>query len=369
MQTLSAVLAAFLFSGCAASDEVPVNPSVSAPNRVMLKENVNVYLKGVNSGTTFTVDFGDGTAVEAVAPSPATHAYTEGSDYNIVVSSPVMDQDKEMKLRCYPLEALSSAQKKFRDPSFRKIWVMTHRAHTADPTVPENSVASVKAAIASGADAIECDTHRTSDGHIVICHDRTINRTTTGTGDITALTLAEIRSYKLLDRNGNPTNEVMPTLEEFLEACRGRIYVDLDYSPRTASTAEVMEVVQRLGMVEQVWFYCNSVEKCNEVLSLEPRAHAYCWATMYSALKDLDGDYFVQYSYAPDGGSTALGSAVKDGMLCSVCMLHGLNGKIPEYEIDESQLTELIGTYPDVKMIMTDAPERLIESLAARGLR
>ncbi|MGN0190508.1 MAG: glycerophosphodiester phosphodiesterase family protein [Candidatus Cryptobacteroides sp.] len=369
MQTCIAVLAAILISGCASQNELPVNPSVSAPSRVMLKETVNVYLKGVNSGTAFTVDFGDGTVIDAVAPSPATHAYTEGSDYTLTVSSSVLDENYVSKLRCYPLEALSSAQKNFRDSSYKKVWVMTHRAHTTDPTIPENSISAVKASIAAGAEAVECDTHRTKDGKIVICHDQSINRTTTGTGDITALTLAEIRSYKLLDRNGNPTNEVMPTLEEFLEACRGKIYVDLDYSPRTASTAEVMDVVVRMGMLEQVWFYCNSVEKCKEVLAIAPNAHPYCWATQYSPLTNLDGNYFVQYCYATDGTSTSIGSAIRDGMLCSVCFLSVLDGQIPEYQINSTQLDDLLGIYPDVKMIMTDAPAELISALDSRGRR
>lgn len=369
MQTISAVLAAILISGCASKSEIPVNPSVSAPSRVMLKETVNVYLKGVNSGTEFTVNFGDGTVVDAVAPSPASHAYTEGSDYNLTVSSSVLDETYVSKLRCYPLEALSSAQKNFRNPEYKKVWVMTHRAHTTDRTIPENSVSAVKAAIAAGAEAVECDTHRTKDGHIVVCHDQTINSTTTGTGDITQMTLAQIRSYKLKDRNGNPTNEVMPTLEEFLEACRGKIYVDLDYSPRTASTAEVMDVVVRMGMLEQVWFYCNSVQKCREVLAIAPTAHAYCWATQYSALTGLDGNYFVQYCYSPEKDSTPVGSALRDGMLCSVCFLSVLNSKIPEYSIDGTQLDELLTVYPDVKMIMTDAPAELISALASRGLR
>ncbi len=369
MQTLTAVLTAILIAGCVSKTELPVNPSVSAPSRVMLKETVTVYLKGVNSGTAFTVDFGDGSVIDAVAPSAATHSYTEGSDYTLTVSSTVLDENYVSTVRCYPLEALSSAQKIFRDPSCKKIWVMTHRAHTTDRSIPENSVSAVKAAIAAGAEAVECDTHRTKDGQIVVCHDQTINRTTTGAGDITSMTLAQIRSYKLLDRDGNPTNEVMPTLEEFLEACRGRIYVDLDYSPRTASTAEVMEVVTRMGMLEQVWFYCNSVEKCKEVLAIAPNAHPYCWATQYSPLTTLDGNYFVQYCYATDGKSTSIGSAIRDGMLCSVCFLSVLDGKIPEYQINGSQLDELLTIYPDVKMIMTDAPSELISALDSRGRR
>lgn len=374
MQTAVAALVAFLIAGCSSNKvEIPANPSVSAPTRVMLKENVNVYLKGVGSGTTFTVDFGDGSpVVEAVTPSAAVHAYSESADWKISVSSDVLDEDFTKTIRCYQLEALSSAQRNFKDPSYKpykKIWVMTHRAHTTDKSVPENSISAVKAAIASGADALECDTHRTKDGQIVICHDLSINRTTTGNGDIPSLTLEQIKSYKLLDRNGNPTNETMPTLEEFLKACRGKIYVDLDYSPRTASTAEVMAVVEKLGMMEQVWFYCNSVEKCREVLAISPRAHAYTWATAYEPLKGLEGPYFVQYSYSPTSGSTSIGTAVRDGMLCSVCMLSVLNNKIPEYDVDGAQLDELITTFPDVKMIMTDAPEKLIKALSERGRR
>ena len=50
----------------------------------------------------------------------------------------------------------------------KKVWVMTHRAHTSDRTVPENSVSSVEDAIDSGAEVIECDTHVTSDGVVVV---------------------------------------------------------------------------------------------------------------------------------------------------------------------------------------------------------
>ena len=161
MQTAVAALVAFLIAGCSPKNEIPVNPSVSAPTRVMLKENVNVYLKGVGSGTSFTVNFGDGTSVEAVTPAPAVHAYSESADWTLTVSSEVLDEDYSKTVRCYPLEALSSAQRNFKDPSYKKIWVMTHRAHTTDPSVPENSISAVKAAIAAGADAVECDTQRT----------------------------------------------------------------------------------------------------------------------------------------------------------------------------------------------------------------
>ena len=204
----------------------------------------------------------------------------------------------------------------------------------------------------------------------MVCHDQTINATTNGTGDITKMTYAEIQQYNLLDRNGRVTDEKMPTLEEFLKAGRGKIYFNLDYSPRTASTQEVMNVVKELDMMEQVFFYCNSSQKAEEVLSISKKAHVYtCAQSAYKPLVWLPGNYFVQYSYAPDGQSTPIGTAISEGMIPTVNMLHVLSGLIPEYDINATYLDELLQIYPEVRMIQTDAPEVLISALQARGLR
>ena len=80
----------------------------------------------------------------------------------------------------------------------------------------------------------------------MVCHDQTINATTNGTGDITKMTYAELQKYNLKDRNGRVTDEKMPTLEEFLKAGRGRIYYNLDYSPRTATSQQVVDIVLSL---------------------------------------------------------------------------------------------------------------------------
>lgn len=350
---------------CSGGDDIPVSPSLNAPTRAMLKETVNVYLNGVKEGTEFSVDFGDGTIMTGTAPAPVRHPYIESGDYELNVFTENISLNK--RIRVYDLLALSEAQKQFKDPDNNVVWVMTHRAHTTDYSIPENSISAVNAAIASGAEAIELDTHRTKDGYIVVCHDQTIDRTTNGTGDITKMTLAEIRQYNLTDRNGRVTDEKMPTLEEFLKAGRGKIYFDLDYSPRTASTQEVMAIVKELDMMEQCWFYCNSTAKVEEVLSVDTNAHAYPWATQYSPLKDLEGNYFVQYSYTPNGGSTPLGNAPKDGMLISVILLG--SQKIPFDRVDDKQLDELLQQFPGVHMIMTDCPAQLITALDKRGLR
>ena len=315
---------------CSDDDPVKKNPYLQTSTRAMLKEVVEVVFNNIDSNTDITVDFGDGTVKEGKAATPITHAYTQSGDYTMLVTAG--EHAVQKRIRIYDLLALTEAMKQFRDADNKMVWAMTHRSHTTDKTIPENSVSAVEAAINAGADVIECDTHLTSDGVVMVCHDQTINATTNGTGDITKMTYAEIQQYNLLDRNGRVTDEKMPTLEEFLKAGRGKIYFNLDYSPRTASTQEVMNVVKELDMMEQVFFYCNSSQKAEEVLSISKKAHVYTWAqSAYKPLVGLPGNYFVQYSYAPDGQSTPIGTAVSEGMIPTVNMLHVLSGLIPEY--------------------------------------
>ncbi|KIR62571.1 hypothetical protein I312_103315 [Cryptococcus bacillisporus CA1280] len=65
-----------------------------------------------------------------------------------------------------------------RQPKDIECW--GHRGASAH--LPENTLASFRAAIAEGCDGIESDVHATSDGVILMFHDPTLDRTTTGTG-------------------------------------------------------------------------------------------------------------------------------------------------------------------------------------------
>ncbi|GHF26075.1 glycerophosphodiester phosphodiesterase [Pseudolysinimonas yzui] len=74
------------------------------------------------------------------------------------------------------------------EPAF----IAAHRGDRA--SAPENTVPAFEAAVAGGADFVEVDVQLTVDGYPVIIHDATVDRTTTGTGAVADLTLAEIRT-------------------------------------------------------------------------------------------------------------------------------------------------------------------------------
>lgn len=353
-------------AGCDQGGEVIYNddPYISSHLRYMFKEPTTVALAFAPKDEEVTIDFGDGFSQNTIGATPVTHVYEEPGDYKITVSW--LDNSLERTVRVYELMALSEAMKQFKDPKYKAVWVMTHRAHTLDRTIPENSCAAVRAADAAGADIVECDTHITADGVVVVCHNQTIDATTTGSGDITQLTLAQIKSFNMTDRNGRETSEKMPTLEEYLKAARGKVYVNMDYSPRTASSAQVYEIVNKLDMLEQVFFYCDSEEKANECFTLNPNCQVYPWYSAYTVLDGHPGVYFVQASF----NSSGVGPSVASGAILSVNMksVTGTDGA-SAYKFDEEEIKTLFSKFPECRMIQTDTPAELISYLKKEGKR
>lgn len=319
-----------------------------------------------------TIDWGDGDKVSAsLGAEQFKHSFTKPGSYT--VSTTGESFSKKWDIEVGGITALCVAVPQLKNS--KTVWFMAHRSHTSDKTVPENSVAAVNAAVAAGADVIETDTQLTSDGEIVICHDQTIKATTNGTGDITGMTLAEIKSYNLKDRSGKVTKEKMPTLEEFLLAARGRVYVNLDYSPRTAPTEKVWKVVEKLGMEQEVFMYCNSSSKIEEVYACNPLANAYCRCDYYSTLLSGPNSYFVQARWKPGRPSDVIkdvnttANAVKAGCLSSANMLHVNDSAIPEFTVNKDYVKDLLECYPDCHMIQNDCPDILVPMLKEMGLR
>jgi glycerophosphoryl diester phosphodiesterase len=66
--------------------------------------------------------------------------------------------------------------------SQNKLVVIAHRGNHVD--FPENTIASFKEAIKAGADYVEVDLRTSRDGHLVVVHDATVDRTTNGKGKV-----------------------------------------------------------------------------------------------------------------------------------------------------------------------------------------
>lgn len=106
-------------------------------------------------------------------------------------------------------------------------YVIGHRG--AAGYAPENTMASFERGISLRADAIELDVHPTSDGELVVIHDPTLERTTNGSGFVSAHTLAQIRELDAGSWFAPSFKDVrVPTLNEILDWAHGRTKVVIE---------------------------------------------------------------------------------------------------------------------------------------------
>ncbi len=131
--------------------------------------------------------------------------------------------------------------------------VVAHRG--ASRAAPENTLAAFREALDRGADAVELDVQRTSDGHLIIVHDATLERTTDGRGPVARHSLAAL---KKLDAgrwfNERFAGERLPTLEEAAAAIdkRAGLFVEIKQGPVFDDKIEaaIARVIEERGLVE-----------------------------------------------------------------------------------------------------------------------
>ncbi len=120
---------------------------------------------------------------------------------------------------------------------------------------PENSLLAFRNAVALGADFIEFDVHLSRDGEVVVIHDPTLDRTTTGSGPVKDRTVAELKAVRLKDRTGALTEETVPTLDEVAAvAAKSKrrmlleIKVDASRARYPGIEEKVLAILDRHGM-------------------------------------------------------------------------------------------------------------------------
>ena len=159
------------------------------------------------------------------------------------------------------------------DPTCTTKLVSGHRSVGGDLGViaPENTLSAVRAAIALGIDFVETDPRETKDGRLVNFHDPSVERTTTGQGNVDAMTLAEVQALTLETARfaGDFSCERVPTIEEVLLAARGKVHVLLDAN-KTDRVDLLVDAVHTTDTLAWAIFDTSSTSKIDQALALEP---------------------------------------------------------------------------------------------------
>lgn len=135
-----------------------------------------------------------------------------------------------------------------RNPASKNVVVVSHRGDWRN--WPENSLDAIESVIGMGVDVMELDLKLTKDSVLVLCHDKTIDRTTNGHGRVCDITYDSIQRCVLRTGHGVKTDLRMPTLREALKVCKDRIVVNIDQGYEYYDLA--LAITEELGVTDQV---------------------------------------------------------------------------------------------------------------------
>ena len=142
---------------------------------------------------------------------------------------------------------------------------------------PENSLRAFRGALELGADYLEFDVHLSRDGEVIVIHDPTLDRTTTGTGPVRERSLAELRLLRLKDGTGAATSEPIPTLDDVVALAalghrRMLLEIKVDERRRRYPGIEekVVAVLDRHGMSAATVVMAFEADTWGRVRALRP---------------------------------------------------------------------------------------------------
>ena len=150
------------------------------------------------------------------------------------------------------VEAPSDRAEKLRDMILNGtsdyVIVVAHRGDWRE--VPENSIASIEHSIATGVDVVEVDLQMTKDSVLVLMHDETVDRTTTGIGRVADFTLDSLQRLNLKHKGEVVPESFVPTLEQAMLAAKGKVLINLDKADRYFDL--VVPVLEKTGTARQI---------------------------------------------------------------------------------------------------------------------
>lgn len=113
--------------------------------------------------------------------------------------------------------------------------VVGHRGAAA--LAPENTLAAFRRALEDGAQTLECDVHLSRDGHVVVMHDESIDRTAAADSPLRTGAIADL-TREQLDAVLLEGGEQVPSLEELLALTTVPVFIEVKAAPAAAAVAE-----------------------------------------------------------------------------------------------------------------------------------
>ena len=268
------------------------------------------------------------------------------------------------------------------NPNSKYVVVACHRGDWRN--YPENSIPAIESIIRMGADIMELDLKLTKDSVLVLSHDWTIDRCTTGKGRVSDYTLDELKQFRLRRAHGVATDSLhICTLREALECCKDRICVNVDQGYEYYDM--VLAITEELGVTDQIL-----IKGKHSVATVAEKMAAHEHNMMYMPIIDIQKEqgqklfqeymdaktvplaYEVCWKKLTPEVSDCFKKVVESG---SKLWVNTIWGSLCGYLDDDKALDcgDPAEVYDQVialgaSMIQTDRPEQLLNYLRKKGL-
>lgn len=268
------------------------------------------------------------------------------------------------------------------NPNSKYVVVACHRGDWRN--YPENSIPAIESIIRMGADIMELDLKLTKDSVLVLSHDWTIDRCTTGKGRVSDYTLDELKQFRLRRAHGVATDSLhICTLREALECCKDRICVNVDQGYEYYDM--VLAITEELGVTDQIL-----IKGKHSVASVAEKMAAHEHNMMYMPIIDIQKEqgqklfqeymdtktvplaYEVCWKKLTPEVSDCFKKVVESG---SKLWVNTIWGSLCGYLDDDKALDcgDPAEVYDQVialgaSMIQTDRPAQLLDYLRKKGL-
>jgi glycerophosphoryl diester phosphodiesterase len=235
-------------------------------------------------------------------------------------------------------------------------YIIAHRGISAK--APENTLASFeRAAKVSGIDMIELDVRLSKDNEVIVLHDRTLQRTSTGNGPARNYLMEEIQRFDAGSWfHKSFFNQRIPTLEEVLREIGDRLWIDIEiksdlFHKELSGLLEdrVIDVVHRCGMDDRVM-----------ISSFDHRLLAYIKKTKPTAVTG------VLYNFSYDFGRLPSMLAERVGASVFVCAKRELTSRMIDdaHNHDIAVYVYTLNSVHDARRMLTYGVDGIISNNA-----
>jgi glycerophosphoryl diester phosphodiesterase len=237
--------------------------------------------------------------------------------------------------------------------------VLAHRGDMAH--APENTLPSFQMAVQKGADGVELDAKLTADGHVIVIHDPTIDRTTDGSGRVALSTLESIRKLDAGSWFSDAFRGAqVPLLEEVFETVGRKKLINIEltnYStPGDRLVQKVCELIRRHQVQDQILFssfFAANLRKASRTLPEIPRA--------LLAMPGLRGAWARSFGFM-FGNYQALHPHISDANRQQVQRIHRLNRRMHVWTANSREEMNQLREW-NADGIFTDDPQLALLAL------